>query len=129
MLAMRPLAGLFLILLVAACAQPATLAGFLADNVNKITQEELLKAWGAPESTRQAGDGATVVVYKYFRKGSPPRVAMPPAADGAYGGGVAGAFPRRQQPELIPGTPDICRLYTLTFDRSGVLRRHEESAC
>ena len=123
------LVTLSLIFLLASCSAQVTPATFLAENVNKIGQEEIIKAWGPPESTKELSDGGAVWVYKYARKGTPPRVAIPPTGSSPYGGGYAGGFARPHQPELIPGTPNICRQYTLTFDRSGILHDYKETDC
>ncbi len=41
---------------------------YLAENVNKITQDEIIIAWGAPESAKALSDGSTVLLYKYAKK-------------------------------------------------------------
>lgn len=126
---LQPLGILSLFLLLASCSTQVTPGAFLAENVNKIGQEEIIKAWGPPESTKELTDGGAVWVYRYARKGTLPRVAIPPTSPSPYGGGYAGGFARPNQPELIPGTPDICRHFTLTFDRSGILREYNEVDC
>ena len=126
---LRRIVVLSFFVLLASCSVQATPATFLAENVNKIGQEEVIKAWGPPESTKELSDGGAMWLYKYARKGTLPRVAISPTSPSPYGGGYAGGFARPNQPELIPGTPDICRHFTLTFDRSGILREYNEVDC
>lgn len=126
---MKRLTILSLVILLTSCSTQASRAMFLAENVDKITQEEITIAWGPPESAKASSDGSTVLLYKYAKKGTPPSVYIPPPSVSPYGGGVTGGLAGRSQPELVRGTPDTCQQYTLTFDRTGVLREYSETDC
>ena len=126
---MKRLVILLIAIFLASCSAQGGRTMFLAENVNKITQDEIIKDWGFPQSTSTSGDDAMVLIYKYVSKGTPPSVYIPPPSYGSDGGGFPGGVARRSQPELVRRSPDICRQYRLTFDRAGVLREHKESDC
>lgn len=115
--------------LLASCSTQSTPGVFLAENVNKTNQDGILEAWGPPQSKEALSDGRAAWVYKHARKGTPPSVHIPPPGIGSQGGGFTGVFPRSSQPELVRGTPDTCRQYTLIFDNSGTLREYKEGDC
>ena len=125
---MKRLVILLIAIFLASCSAQVSRTTFLAENVNKITRDEIIKGWGLPQSTSTSGDGATVLIYKYVVKGTPPSVYIPPSY-GSDVGGLPGGVARRSQPELVRGSPDTCRQYRLTFDRAGVLREYKESDC
>ena len=120
---------LLLFSLVISCSPPASRSAFLAESANKITQDEILNAWGSPESRKPLGDGSSLWVYKHVTEGRTPNVYIPPPTIAPQGGGLGGLFPGGSRPELVPGAPATCRQYTLTFDPSGILRDHTESNC
>jgi len=126
---MKRLVILLIAIFLASCSAQGGRTMFLAENVNKITQDEIIKDWGFPQSTSTSGDDAMVLIYKYVAKGTPPSVYIPPPSYGSDGGGFPGGVARRSQPELVRGSPDTCRQYRLTFDRAGVLREYKESDC
>ncbi|HBA38903.1 MAG TPA: hypothetical protein DCZ05_03935 [Deltaproteobacteria bacterium] len=126
---MKRLVILLIAIFLASCSAQVSRTMFLAENVNKITQDEIIKGWGLPQSTSTSGDGATVLIYKYVVKGTPPSVYIPPPSYGSDVGGLPGGAAMRSQPELVRGRPDTCRQYRLTFDRAGVLREYQESDC
>ena len=126
---MKRLVILLIAIFLASCSAQVSRTMFLAENVNKITQDEIIKGWGLPQSTSPSGDDAMVFIYKYVVKGTPPSVYIPPPSYGSDGGGFPGGVARRSQPELVRGSPDTCRQYRLTFDRAGVLREYQESDC
>ncbi len=126
---MRLLGSILAALFFSSCAPQITRSAFLSENVHKISQEGIREAMGLPTSASVRDDGRHVWVYKVVTKGAPPRVNLPPPPVSSYGGGQPGAFPRSSQPELIPGTPSVCRQYTLIFDGSGVLREFSEADC
>ena len=117
------------VILLSSCAPQVTRSAFLSENVHKISQEGIKEAMGLPTSASVLDDGRHLWVYRVVMKGAPPRVSLPPPPVSTYGGGQPGAFPRSNQPELIPGTPGGCRQYTLTFDSSGVLQEFSEADC
>ncbi|MEK7334048.1 MAG: hypothetical protein AAB222_01845 [Candidatus Binatota bacterium] len=125
---MKRLVILLIAIFLASCSAQVSRTMFLAENVNKITQDEIIKGWGLPQSTLTSDDGAMVLIYKYVVKGIPPSVYIPPSY-GSDVGGLPGGVARRSQPELVRGSPDTCRQYRLTFDRAGVLREYKESDC
>lgn len=120
---------LLLLSLVISCSPPASRSTFLAESANKITQDEILKVWGSPESRKPLGDGGSLWVYKHVTEGRAPSVYLPPPSIAPQRGGLGAPFPGGSQPELVPGAPATCRQYTLRFDPSGVLRDHTESNC
>lgn len=126
---MRLLSFIIAAIFFSSCAPQVTRSAFLSENLHKISQEGIKEAMGLPTSASVLDDARHVWVYKVVTEGAPPRVYLPPPAIGSYGGGQAGAFPRSGQPELIPGSPRVCRQYTLIFDRSGVLREFSEADC
>ena len=126
---MKRLVILLIAIFLASCSAQGGRVTFLAENVNKITRDEIIKGWGLPQSTLTSDDGAMVLIYKYVVKGTPPSVYIPPPSYGSDAGGLPGSVAMRSQPELVRGSPDICRQYRLTFDRAGVLREYKESDC
>lgn len=115
--------------LLISCSPPVSRSAFLAENAGKITQDEILKVWGTPESRKPLDDGRSLWVYKRLTEGRAPSVSIPPPTIASQGGGLGGLFPSGGRPELVPGTPATCRQYTLTFDPLGILRDHTESNC
>lgn len=126
---MKRLTILSLAMLLTSCSMQGSRAMYLAENVNKPIQDEIIIAWGPPESTKALSDGSTVLLYKYAKKRMPPSVYIPPPSISPYGGGLAGGLAGRSQPELVRGTPDTCQQDKLTFDRTGVLREYNETDC
>src|SRR3989338_11259992 len=100
---------LLIAIFLASCSAQGSRTMFLAENVNKITQDEIIKAWGLPQSTSTSDDGAIVLIYKYVVKGTPPSVYIPPPSYGSDVGGLPGSVAMRSQPELVRGSPDSCR--------------------
>jgi len=68
---MKRLVILLIAIFLASCSAQGGRTMFLAENVNKITQDEIIKDWGLPQSTSTSGDDATVLIYKYVSREHP----------------------------------------------------------
>lgn len=83
------------------CAVPPP-SGYLGDQVEKASQDEILAKFGEPRSKEEHPDGGEVWTYRYVRS-----VVM-----------GTGSMGKR-----------LCTEYRLSFDEEGILREWEEQRC
>ena len=114
-------------LLLTSCAAQSTRSTFLQEDVNRITQDEIEKAWGPPQSLTKLIDGSPVWIYRIVQSGR-HGTYIPPRPPGTFVGAGQG-IERGITLDAAIGTPDLCAQYVLTFDSSGKLREWSRVAC
>ena len=121
-------------LLLTSCAAHSTRSTFLQENVNRITQDGIEKAWGPPQSVTKLIDGSPVWIYRVVQSGRhgtyiPPRPSGSAVSGGSTFVGAGRGIERGITLDAAIGTPDLCAQYVLTFDSSGKLQEWSRVAC